>query len=217
MAAAIHAEFAREVTTLLCRTFAERKQTVDLDLEEVVMAFRAAVHQAGAAVLGQLLQFPEPAAGQPTIPYPCGSKAHYCGLRSRPILTPLGEVELARPWYRWCRRCPNVQLPVDRQLDVEDRDCLPGVRRLDALVRQQEPFERGGDQMKVLAGLDVNAKSVERTAEAMGADIAAGEQREIYKAGQFDLPAVVGQPIPILYVQMNGTGVPVVKKETEGR
>ena len=28
---------------------------------------------------------------------------------------------------------------------------------------------------------------------------------------------IVGEPIPILYVQMDGTGVPVVKKETEGR
>jgi len=28
---------------------------------------------------------------------------------------------------------------------------------------------------------------------------------------------VVGEPIPILYVQMDGTGVPVVKKETAGR
>ena len=32
-----------------------------------------------------------------------------------------------------------------------------------------------------------------------------------------DLPAVAGEPIPILYVQMDGTGVPVVKKETVGR
>jgi hypothetical protein len=35
-------------------------------LEAVEMAFRAALHQAGAATLGQLLQFPEPAAGQRT-------------------------------------------------------------------------------------------------------------------------------------------------------
>jgi hypothetical protein len=71
--------------------------------------------------------------------------------------------------------------------------------------------------MKVLAGLEVTAKSVERTAEAVGADIAAGERREIGKAIQLDLPVVVGEPIPILYVQMDGTGVPVVKKETQGR
>ena len=71
--------------------------------------------------------------------------------------------------------------------------------------------------MKVLAGLEVTAKSVERTAEAIGADIGAGEQREIRKAIQLDLPMIVGETIPILYVQMDGTGVPMVKKETEGR
>ncbi len=34
---------------------------------------------------------------------------------------------------------------------------------------------------------------------------------------QLDLPMVVGEPVPILYVEMDGTGVPVVKKETVGR
>ena len=43
-AAAIHAEVAREVTTLLGRVFAERKQAGDLDLEAVEMAIRAALH-----------------------------------------------------------------------------------------------------------------------------------------------------------------------------
>jgi len=88
---------------------------------------------------------------------------------------------------------------------------------MDAIVGQQGPFDRGREQMKVLAGLDVTAKSVERTAESIGTDIAAREQREIRRAVQLDLPVIVGEPIPILYVQMDGTGVPVVKKETEGR
>jgi hypothetical protein len=180
------------------------------------MAFRAALHQVGAAALSQLLRFPEPAADQRNIPCPCGSQAHYRELRSRRILTALGEVELTRPWYL-CRRCHQGQFPVDRQLDVENRDCSPGVRRMDAIVGQQGPLDRGREQMKLLAGLDVTAKSVERTAEAIGTDIAAREQREIRKAIQLDLPVVMGEPIPILYVQMDGTGVPVVKKETEGR
>jgi hypothetical protein len=34
---------------------------------------------------------------------------------------------------------------------------------------------------------------------------------------QLDLPVIVGKPVPILYVQMDGTGIPVVKKETVGR
>ena len=71
--------------------------------------------------------------------------------------------------------------------------------------------------MKVLAGLEVTAKSVERTAEAIGEDIARRVQEEMQKAVQLDIPAVVGKPIPVLYVEMDGTGVPVVKKDTVGR
>jgi hypothetical protein len=91
------------------------------------------------------------------------------------------------------------------------------VRRMHALVGQEAPFDHGREQMKVLAGLEVTTKSVERTAETIGADIARREQAEIQKALQLDLPVVAGEPISILYVQMDGTGVPVVKKETAGR
>ena len=187
-----------------------------MDLEAVEMALRAAMHRAGAAALTQLLRFSEPAADQRAIPCPCGHQARYRELRSRRVLTVLGAVELLRPWYL-CSHCHSGQFPVDRQLDVEDCDCSPGVRRMQALVGQDSPFDHGREQMKILAGLEVTAKSVERTAEAIGADIAHSEQEEIRKIVQLDLPLIVGEPIPILYVQMDGTGVPVVKKETEGR
>ena len=200
----------------MCRILAERKQTDGLDLEAVEMGFRAALHQAGAAALSELLQFPEPAVRDRHIPCPCGHQAHYRELRSRPLLTALGEVELSRPWYL-CPHCHKGQSPADEALDVKQTDFSPGVRRMQAMVGQEVPFDHGRQQMKVLAGLEVTAKSVERTAEAIGADVATGEQREIRKAVQLDLPVIGGEPIPILYVQMDGTGVPVVKKETEGR
>ena len=180
------------------------------------MGLRAALHQAGAAALTELLQLPEPAAGQRSVACPCGGQAHYRELRSRRLLTALGEVELTRPWYL-CPRCHHGQFPADRQLDIENHDCSPAVRRMQALVGQESPFDHGREQMRLLAGVEVTAKSVERTAEAIGADIAAGQQREIDRALQSDLPVIAGQPIPILYVQMDGTGVPVVKKETMGR
>jgi hypothetical protein len=88
---------------------------------------------------------------------------------------------------------------------------------MQALVGQQAPFDHGREQLQLLAGLEVTTKSVERVAEAIGADIAQREQREIEKALQLNLPIVAGEPIPVLYVQMDGTGVPVVKKETLGR
>src|SRR5258707_14908891 len=71
--------------------------------------------------------------------------------------------------------------------------------------------------MKVRAGREVTTKSGEGTGEAIGADIAQPEQAEIHKAFQLELPVVMGEPVRILYVQMDGTGVPVVKKETVGR
>jgi hypothetical protein len=88
---------------------------------------------------------------------------------------------------------------------------------MQGMAGQEVPFDQGRQQMKLLAGLEVTTKAVERTAEAIGEDIAAREPEQIQKAMQLDLPMVVGEPIPILYVQMDGTGVPVVKKETEGR
>jgi hypothetical protein len=88
---------------------------------------------------------------------------------------------------------------------------------MNAVVGQEAPFEHGRDQMKLLAGVEVSTKAVERTAEAIGDDIGARQQEEIQRAVQLDLPMLVGQPVPILYVQMDGTGVPVVKKETLGR
>jgi len=71
--------------------------------------------------------------------------------------------------------------------------------------------------MKLLADLEVTTKAVERTAEAIGENIAARERQQIQRAVQMDLPMVVSEAVPILYVQMDGTGIPVVKKETVGR
>ena len=86
-----------------------------------------------------------------------------------------------------------------------------------AVVGAEVPFDHGRQQMKLLADLEVTTKAVERTAEAIGEDIAAGAQKEIQRAVQLDLPMVLGKAVPILYVQMDGTGIPVVKKETLGR
>jgi hypothetical protein len=196
--------------------FQERRNTGRLDLEATEMAMRAALHRAGATALSQLLQFPAPSEEGRRLACPCGQQAHYREQRSKPVLTVVGPVEVLRPYYL-CAHCGVGQFPVDVELDVENTEFSPGVRRMQAIVGQEAPFDHGREQMKVLAGLEVTTKSVERTAEAIGADIAQREQTEIHKALQLELPVVAGEPIPVLYVQMDGTGVPVVKKETVGR
>ncbi|MEO8131204.1 MAG: ISKra4 family transposase [Bryobacteraceae bacterium] len=181
------------------------------------MAVRTAMHQAGATALTKLLCFPAPtASGQRTLACACGHQAHYRELRSKPLVTAVGRSEVTRPYYL-CQHCHTGQFPADIELDIENTGISPGVRRMQAVVGQSAPFDHGRQQMKLLADLEVTAKAVERTAEAVGEQIVTRELVEIQRAVQLNLPVVIGEPIPILYVQMDGTGVPVVKKETLGR
>jgi hypothetical protein len=171
----------------------------------------------GQRFLTKLLQFPPPAVARRAIACGCGHSAHYRELRSKPVLSVVGMVEVSRPYYL-CRHCHAGQFPADVELDIEKTEFSPGVRRMQAVVGQDAPFDHGRQQMKLFADLEVTTKAVERTAEAIGEDIAASEQEGIQqRAVQLDLPMVLGEAVPILYVQMDGTGIPVVKKETVGR
>jgi len=180
------------------------------------MAMRSAMHHAAATALHELLRFPAPGAEQHSLPCACGHQAEYQELRDKPVLTAVGEVTISRPYYL-CPHCHKGQFPADVELDIQDMESSPGVRRMLATLGHEMAFDRGRQQMKLLADLEVTTKAVERTAEAIGEDIAAREQAEIRRAMQLDLPIMVGEPIRILYVQVDGTGVPVVKKETIGR
>ena len=81
-------------------------------------------------------------------------------------------MEVSRPYYL-CPHCHKGQFPADVELDIENTEFSPGVRRMQASVGQEAPFDHGRQQMKLLADLEVTTKAVERTAEAIGADIAA--------------------------------------------
>jgi hypothetical protein len=137
-------------------------------------------------------------------------------MRSRPILTVVGWARIDRPYYL-CPVCHLGQFPADVELDIDKTDFSPGVRRMLATVGGMAPFAQGRDQIQLLAGLEVTAKTVERTAEAIGKDIETLQQKDIRSAKQLCLPAVAGPSIPCLYIQMDGTQVFVVKTETEGR
>ena len=167
-------------------------------------------------MLTKLLQFPVPADDQRNIPCDCGQQAHYRELRSKSFLSVLGQTEVSRPYYL-CKHCSTGQSPVDRDLDIEKKEHSPGVRRMAAFVGQEAPFKNGSEQLKVLAGIEVTAKYVERTAEDIGADITARQQQEIARAVQLKLPVVMGKKVPVMYIEMDGTGINVVKKETVGR
>ena len=194
--------------------FADRRKTGRTDLEAVEMFVRESMHRAGAAALSHLLnaEAPEPRS----LPCSCGRPAHYKELRSKPILTVVGPVSYQRPYFvcPHCHRAPN---PIDAALGVEHEEFSPGVRRMMAVVGSETAFATGRQQLELLAGLPVSTSSVKRQAEAIGAELVRLEQAEIQRSVQLQLPIPLGPPIPVLYVEIDGTGIPVVKKETEGR
>src|ERR1017187_2627124 len=137
-AEAIQQEITREVSQLLRVILNGRRQTGHLELEATEMLVRSAMHHAGATVLTRLLQFPVPAADQRTIACGCGHAAHYRELRSKPVLTVVGMVEVSRPYYL-CVRCHTGPFPADVELDIEKREFSPGVRRMQANPRRELP------------------------------------------------------------------------------
>ncbi len=178
------------------------------------MAVRAAMHRAGAALVEGLLAMRE--SPSPSLPCACGKRARFHGRRPRKLHTALGEVSFERAYYH-CPDCGRGQSPRDAELDVAGTDFSPGVRRMMAAVGSETSFERGSEQLELLAGVAVGAKAVERHAEAIGGAIAEREREEIRRAKQLELPEICSPAAEILYIEMDGTGVPVARRETAGR
>ena len=143
--------------------------------------------------MSELLQFATPTAEKRSVPCSCGHSAHYQELRSKAVLTAVGRTVVSRPYYL-CAHCHVGQFPADVELDIDNLELSPGVRRMLAVVGQAAPFEQGRQQMKLLAGLEVTTKAVERTAEAIGEEIAARELEQIQPPLPVSLPDFVAKP-----------------------
>lgn len=191
-----------------------RRKNDEWDLEALEMATRSGLHRAGAAVLtGLLAEAGSPAREATCV---CGQQARYHDQRPKQLLSVLGPLRFHRAYYV-CPECHRGHSPRDRELDVVGTECSPGVRRMLAAVGSESSFEQGREQLELLAGIQVTAKAVERQAEAIGGDVEAHQQAEIQRAKQLELPDVCAPAVPILYIEMDGTGVPVVKAETQDR
>ena len=131
-------------------------------------------------------------------------------------MTVVGPVRYQRPYYV-CDHCSHPPNPVDAAIGVEGGEFSPGVQPMMAVVVSDSDFDLGREQIETLAGIRVCTKSVERYAEQIGGEIMRLEQAEIQRSVQLQLPIPIGLPIPVLYVEIDGTGIPVVPKEVQGR
>jgi hypothetical protein len=180
-------------------------------------AMRAALGAAGARLLEAVLagesgyQGPRADCGR-------GHQAAFTGRRPKTVTTVLGPVQVTRAWYH-CRQCGHGFAPRDGQLGVAGVTLSPGLAEMTARAGSEVPFGKAAALLADLAGISLNARAVERSAEASGAaarEAAAAETAAILARDLIPLPPA--QPVPdMLYVEVDGTGVPVRASETEGR
>ena len=178
------------------------------------MSIRSGMHAIGANMLETLLNADGGGNRGAFITYKQGHSAQFVDYREKKLLTVLGEVSITRAYYH-DKECHSGFCPKDTSLDIVATSYSPGVRRLMSKVGAMRPFGLGHQDLQELAGIRVNAKEVERVSQMVG------DQIEVFHGGQAEA-ALSGRVIPIkavprLYVSMDGTGVPVVKRETADR
>lgn len=179
---------------------------------------RTALAAAGARLLEAVLAGDDDGYAGPRVKCGAGHQAGYAGSRPKTVSTVLGPVRLTRAWYH-CRECEHGFAPRDDRLGVAGTSLSPGLAQMIARAGAEVPFGRAAALLSDLAGVAVTAKTVERSAEASGAAAraAGGAEAALLRARKIR-PLPPAAPVPdMLYVETDGTGVPVRSSETEGR
>ena len=181
-------------------------------------ALRAALTAAGARLLEAVLAGEDDGYAGPHVKCASGHQAAYAGSREKTVTTVLGPVRVRRAWYH-CAEGGHGFAPRDEQLGVAGASLSPGLAEMIARAGAEVPFGKAAALLADLAGISVNAKRIERSAESSGAAVRAAVAAEAaaIRARQI-VPLPPPAPVPdMLYVEVDGTGVPVRPRETEGR
>ena len=208
-------ESAREIRNLLKRAIWEMEQARGCDLQAVELGMRQAVHELGAGLMEKLLDADGGGYQGAHLKCACGQQARFVGYRGKKILTVVGEVSLRRAYY-WCSACGRGQIPKDQELDVKGSRLSPGVRAMAARVGSKEAFREGAKDLEQLAGIEIGAKEVERVSKQVGQQMEQlrGQEEAAIWSGHYQVHSA---PVGRLYVELDGTGIPMLRGETTGR
>ena len=177
---------------------------------------RAGLLKMGGGMPGELLAA-DPGCRGPRVDCGKGHQAGLTGYREKVIDTVLGPVTVRRAWYH-CARCKRGLAPRDAELGVAGASMSPGLRAMNDKAGAAVPFARAARLLEDLAGVRLTVKRVERAAEAGGAALAAASRSRAALIARRRLVPLPPDPLPDkLYAVIDGTGVPVTSKETEGR
>jgi len=192
----------------------DKNENGHIDLEATEFTIRDSMHQIGSIMLEKLLNADNGGFQGKTIPGKKGHTFKFKESRDKSLLTVLGPVTVERAYY-YDEKTGKGHCPKDSLLDIKGTSFSPGMRRMMCRVGAYRPFDLGHEDISEMAGIEVSAKEIERVSYKIGSDV-----EEYFKdeSEQLSTNNIISlQPIEKMYILMDGTGVPVVKKETKNR
>ncbi len=203
----LHEAFASEVAAEI-EALVGPGATDGLDFEAIETAARREALRLAARAIERRFNADTSDHAGATLPcVRCGKAARYAGRPSKTFTTVLGEMTLERAYYH-CAQCMDGFFPRDRALGIPEESLSPGVSRMIGLSASMVSFQESSTLLDKLASVPVDAKQVERTAEALGREIARDER---------DVVETAPPSAPTMYCGLDGTGVPLRAAELEGR
>ena len=120
----------------------------------------------------------------------------------------LGPLTISRSYYfeRSRSRGLRGRCPLDQYLGLFGR-FTPGFARIASRAAAQSSYGEASNDLNELAGLKVGSRQLQRLCQDVGAAL-----REKLKR----LPAPPAVPVPIMYVEADGTGVPMNRQALQG-
>ena len=178
-----------------------------MDRATLEVALKQQVHHLAARVLEAKLNADHTDHRGATQPCPCGATARYVGRRAKGLTTVLGAITCERAYYH-CAACGQGAAPRDAPCGLDASGLSPGVQRLAAMVGAMSSFPEGAILLQELAGIGVEAKAVERTAQRLGHAVAQDEATHV---------TTTAPPSSVMYVGVDGTGIPMRPEVVAGR
>ena len=150
----------------------------------------------------------------------CGHVMASVGVKYKTLRSILGPARFGRSLFV-CARCASQRFPADEELGIEHTAFTPGAQRMMAKAASRTPFAQAAEDLALYANLRVTAKTVERCAQAIGREIEAWmDSRDaalLREARALETPCASPGAGSILYIEYDGTGVPIRRAELNGR
>lgn len=125
----------------------------------------------------------------------------------REIETLFGPLTLRRNYYH-AAATGEGRYPLDTALKLAG-PYTPALARLMSRAGAQTGFEAGSEDLRVYGGLAIQGRQIHRLMQIIGP--------AVHRAAEAAPNETLSAPIPVLYVEVDGTGAPMVPAELAGR